>query len=138
MKRNSYNTPARRALIDFLKENSERQFSSKEIADNFNYSGAPGKSTIYRQLSELCSLGIVRRYSDDGKPPLYQYFSEGGCGEHFHMRCTECGRLFHLECSEMFSLEQHINQSHGFMIDRKNTILIGTCGKCGKGAENAK
>lgn len=137
MKRNSYNTPARRALLDFLRKNSERQFSSKEIADNFNYTGAPGKSTIYRQLSELCSLGIVRRYSGENKTPLYQYFSEGGCGEHFHMKCTNCGKLFHLECNELFSLEQHINQDHGFLIDRKNTILLGTCGKCGRGAENA-
>ena len=138
MKRSFYNTHARRALIDFLKENSDRQFSSKEIADRFTYYGAPGKSTIYRQLSELCSLGIVHRYSDDRKTPLYQYFSEESCKEHFHMRCTECGKLFHLECTEMFSLEQHINQSHGFIIDRKNTILIGTCDKCGKGVENAK
>ena len=138
MKRNPYNTPARRALLNFLKENSDRQLSSKEISNNFSYLGAPGKSTIYRQLSELCSLGIVRRYLDDGKPPLYQYIPEDGCDKHFHMRCSECGKLFHLECNEMFSVEQHLTQNHGFTIDRKNTILIGTCGKCGKGAENAK
>ncbi|MBR5452676.1 MAG: transcriptional repressor [Clostridia bacterium] len=133
MKRSSYNTTARKALIEFFKANKDKQFTSREVADHFVYSGAPGKSTVYRQLSDLCRDGIIRRYSTNGEAPLYQYFSESCCSDHFHMKCTECGKLFHLECDEMSILADHISNTHSFSIDMRSTVLLGRCGKCAEG-----
>ncbi|MBR6557764.1 MAG: transcriptional repressor [Clostridia bacterium] len=133
MKKTSYNTPARKALIEFFKSNKDNQFTSKEVSKYFSYNGAPGKSTVYRQLAELCRDGIVKRYSTNVKTPLYQYFSEGECSDHFHMKCTLCGKLFHLECHEMSLLAEHISHNHKFSIDRKNTVILGQCDSCFEG-----
>ena len=133
MKRSSYNTTARKALIEFFKTNKDKQFTSREVSEHFVYSGAPGKSTVYRQLSDLCRDGVIKRYSANGGAPLYQYFSESGCADHFHMKCTGCGKLFHLECDEMAVLAEHISHTHSFSIDKRNTVLLGRCSKCAMG-----
>lgn len=137
MARAPYNTAARKTLVSFLRNNRERQFSSSEIAEAVSDSGNLGKSTVYRQLSELCAEGIVRRYADGNRHPLYQYFSEGGCDSHFHMKCRLCGRLFHVDCPEMTQVADHVLAEHQFRIDRENTVLVGTCEDCG-GTKNGE
>lgn len=130
MARAPYNTMARKSLVQFLRSNRDRQFSSNEIAQVVSVSYHLGKSTVYRQLSELCAEGIVRRYVDEKRHPLYQYFSEGGCDSHFHMKCRQCGRLFHIDCPEMTQVADHVLEEHQFQIDRENTVLVGICEDC--------
>lgn len=60
-----YDTGARRALTEFMKDNAGRQFTADEIAEQL--SAAAGKSTVYRLLSRLCDEGELRRLPRDGR-----------------------------------------------------------------------
>lgn len=128
-----YNTKQKTILINFLKNNTNRQFSINEIAKGVENSGI-GKSTVYRQMSNLLEEGIVRRYRGQGKTVVYQYADKDmGCHKHFHLKCSDCGKIIHLDCHHIMNLMGHITEEHGFSIDMANTVLYGRCNGCRKG-----
>ena len=144
--KNTYQTPARRALLDFFAANPDRQFTAEQLctllcdASDRRGGGSPkgefvGKSTVYRQLSRLCTEGLLRRFEDiapDGSAVhVYQYLPSEGCEQHFHLKCLCCGRVSHLDCTEADALLSHILADHGFAVDRGSSILYGRCTTCG-------
>ena len=57
---------------------------------------------------------------------------------HFHMLCRRCGNLMHVDCALMRTMSEHLMKDHGFMLDPRETILVGVCEKCrGVGGEEA-
>ena len=40
------------------------------------------------------------------------------------------GRIIHLECHFMEEISHHIEKSHGFTLQCKNSILYGVCKEC--------
>ena len=121
-------------LLNYLKENSDREFSIDVLALELGeISGGKkiGKSTIYRQVKELCRSGFLRRFRKEGKTVVYQYMEHGGdCCNHFHLKCTACGRLVHLECADAENLAKHIKEKHDFALDLSKTVLYGLCKEC--------
>ena len=77
--RKEYNTEQRKMLLNYLKENSHREFSIDALALELGEisGGKIGKSTIYRQVKELCRSGLLRRFRKEGKT-----VAEPQCGEH--------------------------------------------------------
>lgn len=131
--RKEYNTEQRKMLLNYLKENSEREFSIDALSLELGEisGGKIGKSTIYRQVKELCRSGLLRRFRKEGKTVVYQYMEHGGdCCNHFHLKCTACGRLVHLECADAENLAQHIKEKHDFVLDLSKTVLYGLCKEC--------
>jgi Fur family ferric uptake transcriptional regulator len=142
-----YQTPARRALLDFFASRPDRQFTAEQICtllcdtgDRMTASGSEnrrefvGKSTVYRQLSRLVEQGLLRRFEDvtpDGAAVhVYQYRADACCDRHFHLKCTKCGRLEHLSCNQAEGLLEHIRADHGFFVDSAATVLYGCCKHC--------
>ena len=126
-----YKTKQKQILINFLKENTDKHFSIKEITDAVSNKNV-GKSTIYRLIDKMTDDGSIRRFrGNNGKSVLYQYIGNySECNSHFHLKCTKCGILIHLNCEHITSLNQHINKHHQFDIDTGKTILYGTCSAC--------
>ena len=125
-----YNTKQKQTLINFFKNNNDKQYSIKEITDALTPSNV-GKSTIYRLIDKMTEEGCIRRFRGSGKSVLYQYVGEHHeCDSHFHLKCVECGLLIHLECDCMSTLNEHINEHHKFKIDTSKTILYGLCSHC--------
>lgn len=126
-----YNTRQKLILSDFLKANRNRQFSINEISEAVSGEGI-GKSTVYRNMSQLLDSGDVRRFrGKDGKQVLYQYVGhDQGCNGHFHLKCNDCGRLFHIDCQSVMGIRDHISASHDFSVDIGNTVFYGLCGPC--------
>lgn len=142
----AYQTPARRALVDFFSSHPDRHFTAEQICtllcdtDDRIASGTSrgefiGKSTVYRQLSRLCAEGCLRRFEDiapDGSAVhVYQYLPSEGCEAHFHLKCLRCGRVCHMECDHTDALLTHIRTAHGFAVDSGSSILYGLCDRCG-------
>lgn len=148
----SYQTPARRALIDFFASHPDRHFTAEQICtllcdtteritgscsarQNTSRSEFIGKSTVYRQLSHLCEEKQLRRFEDvapDGSAVhVYQYLPSNGCEAHFHLKCLRCGRINHLECEQTEALLRHVRAAHGFSVDCGSSILYGICDSCG-------
>jgi Fur family ferric uptake transcriptional regulator len=135
MQKRSYQTAGRRALIDYL-QTFARQLprSADEIYAALSASGTtPGRSTVYRQLSELCREGKVRRFRADaeGEGYVYQYVVDhGNCGGHLHLQCRVCGGVSHLDCGCSDFVAQQLLQEHGFRLDNGRSVLYGTCAAC--------
>ena len=130
-----YSTKQRLILADFLKSNRNRQFSINEIAEAVGKDGI-GKSTVYRNMSQLLESGDVRRFrGNNGKNVLYQYVGHNsGCNGHFHLKCNGCGQLFHIDCESVMGIRDHINAHHDFAVDIGSTVFYGLCGSCKRGA----
>lgn len=131
MKKN-YQTEGRGALIDFLSQNPDRQFTAEELCHAVHGDTTRGRSSVYRHLSELCANETVRKFRNDSrKSAVYQYV--GGncdCGNHFHEKCLRCGNLRHLECDDSLLFAEHLLKVHGFSIDCGRSILYGLCANC--------
>lgn len=92
-----------------------------------------GQATVYRQLDRLVEEGFVDKYIiDQNSPACYEYIGTEHCGEGLcvHGKCLKCGRIFHLHCDEIKTLEEHLEEHHGFTPDFRHTVIYGVCDEC--------
>lgn len=138
MEKTSYKTRQRSDILVCLRENAEKSMTVDEITAELSKRGcAVGRTTVYRYLDSLTSLGEVRRFiREDGKSAAFQFVGDHEeCSEHIHLRCRKCGRFVHLGCDLMRDANEHLLKDHGFCVDNEKTILVGTCSDCMKGDE---
>ncbi len=130
-----YNTNHKKRILDYLIANKDRHFTIEEIIEALNDGdGAPGKSTVYRQISALMRDGIVRRFETPGADSfVYQYAVGVDCAHHFHLKCVRCGKLIHMECEQLNDVRDHILREHGFIIGG-SSIIYGICAVCADSA----
>ena len=105
-----YQTEQKKLLLRYMEKSENRQFSAEELAMALIAEGekAPGKSTVYRLVTELYSEGTLRRFpKTEGRGWLYQYHGAGGCSGHLHLKCVSCGKLLHLNCGMSEELLEH-------------------------------
>lgn len=125
-----YNTKQRRALLEFLKENSEKALTVEEIASGTR--GEVSKSTAYRLMTKFVEDGLVHRsVKGNSRNFLYRYINDGSCEGHIHMKCVGCGKVYHLGGEAARMIQDDINKSAKFVIDSK-TVLLGKCEDCKK------
>ena len=128
-----YQTAQRRALLEFMAKHPERPYTIDELSREMTESGegAPGKSTIYRQMTQLVSEGCVKRsVRGNSRQFLYQLLGGEHCREHLHMRCISCGALLHMDGGESERILSEVASSSGFQVSRTETVLVGLCGDC--------
>lgn len=132
MKKQTYQTAGKRALLSFLATHPDRQFTAEELYLTVSSEVSVGKSSVYRQLSLLCEEESVRRFRSDVRGcNVYQYVGTGcDCRDHFHEKCTACGRVVHLDCHATAEFVSHLAGEHGFSVDCGRTILYGVCAEC--------
>jgi Fur family ferric uptake transcriptional regulator len=135
-----YKTPARQAVLSLFCAHPHRHFTAEQVCTllcKVNEAGTAlmGKSTVYRQLSQLCERGQLRRFEDidssGGAVHVYQYVApEQNCAAHFHLKCQRCGRISHLDCTLTDELAAHLHTHHGFAVCLEDSILYGLCADC--------
>lgn len=128
----SYETRQGKLIKDFLKKSSEKHYSADEVYFELKSAGESiGKTTVYRQLEKLADEGSVKKFSSGiNSACCYQFFGDGCCHNHYHLKCSKCGKLFHLECEFINELSEHIYKEHGFKIDDSKMIFYGLCKEC--------
>ena len=102
------------------------------------YKKAAGKEPVLLAFTsdiirnKLAKEGTVIKYvAEKGCQAAYQYVEPGrGCEQHLHLKCVKCGKIIHLECHFMEEISHHIEESHGFTLQCKNSILYGVCKEC--------
>jgi Fur family ferric uptake transcriptional regulator len=121
-------TPQRRLVLDILHESGEH-LTAEDILD-YVESRAPGvnKSTIYRTLELLESLGCVFK-SEYGDRFIYHHAEEG---HHHHLVCRKCGKS--VDCDEdlFHSVEKELDKKLGFQVDFRHVVVSGFCRECRK------
>ena len=135
MENKRYHTAGRTALVDYLmRRTADKPESAEEIYRGLTTGeSAPGRSSVYRQLGELCEAGTVRRFRADpaGEGFVYQYVGNAeSCDRHFHLQCRVCGKVEHLHCASAEALCRHLMAEHGFSVDSGCSVLYGLCADC--------
>ena len=122
----SYRTHQRLAMLGFLENNPERQYTIDKMIEQIG-EDAPAKSTAYRIVKKLCDEGFIRRFSREGTAgAVYQLAVKCCCAEHLHIRCLECGLLIHLDRSA----QDELTKNTGFVLDDERSMLYGRCAAC--------
>ena len=86
------------------------------------------RTTVYRNLKDLCNQGVISRRVIPGSPDRFDYIT----GNHFHVRCVFCGRI---EDVDVDYAEEHsvpVKDSHGFRITGHSIVFDGVCPDCDK------
>lgn len=131
--RGEYNTRQKREMLSYLKKHDLISYSVDDLVFEMQQQGEKiGRTTAYRYLELLAEQGNVRKYQNSQGITQYQHVNENiDCDAHFHMMCKKCGKLFHVNCELMDGLAKHIFTDHHFMLDPRETVLMGTCAACG-------
>lgn len=136
MEKKQYKTKGRALLVAYLSAACDTPRTADEIfAALQEEKDAPGKSSVYRILLELCEMGEVKRHR---LPPpsqgyAYQYIGkEHRCDAHFHLHCLRCGGVWHLECACGDEISTHLYAAHGFCADQGRSVIYGVCAACSK------
>lgn len=134
MKKKTYMTKQKKAILEFFKNNSDLTINAKSLHHSLKELGYNfGIATIYRHLKSLNEEGYLQIIITDDIAESYNFIKDRDiCNEHFHLKCSSCGDFIHLECDKFDNLESHISQFHGFNINWSETVLYGICDNCKK------
>src|SRR3954469_3869624 len=80
-------TPSRLAVLEVLRA-SATPMSHGDVADRLA-SSSWDRATIYRNLTDLAEVGLVRR--TDMGDHVWRFEAVSGDHDHPHFVCTECG-----------------------------------------------
>ncbi len=134
--RGEYSTRQKRDMLRFLTDNALQHYTLDALTQALHEDGiAAGKTTVYRFLEQLAEQGRVRKYQNE-TGFFYQFVEDDAdCDSHLHLMCRVCGALYHVDCELVGMLSRHIRGEHDFMIDPKQSVLVGVCGACAARAE---
>lgn len=120
-------TPQRRAVVDAIHD-TEVHLTAEEITDHVQ-ARVPGvnRSTVYRTLELLESLGTVFRTEIGGKS-VYHHAHDPH--HHHHLVCRRCGRIVDCDESLFLALQQELEQRYGFRAECRHMVLSGVCRAC--------
>lgn len=128
-----YKTEQKNAVLCFLKQNCEHHFTASQIVQALKTNqNAPGKSSVYRIISNLVKQGKVKRFESNSENSfVYQYAHlSDSCENHYHLKCIDCGKLIHMECEHLSDVCRHIASEHGFVVGTGKSVIYGQCKEC--------
>ncbi|MCR5202638.1 MAG: transcriptional repressor [Lachnospiraceae bacterium] len=131
----NYNTKWREEIMEYMKQNEDKHLTASSIYTHFKAEGFKiGMTTVYRQLDNLVSEGLLNKYDlGQGNSACYEFSShseECHKNECFHCKCEICGKLIHLHCNELMTIREHLLTGHAFVLNPFRTVLYGVCSEC--------
>ena len=123
---NKYNTKQQELILNYLKQNHEKDLSAQMIV---NYIIKKNKqcsqTTVYRQLKRLVEAGVVDKYDIDSNSvsSYYKYIKDDKCKE-------QCGKTMHLENDDLEKIETALEKEYKVKLDPSKTVLYGQCNGC--------
>lgn len=135
--RGQYSTRQRELVISLLRENPSDFMTVDAACSAIAKTGQRiGRTTVYRTLESLAAEGTVAKVADvRGRAAQYRLLApEDGQGTpQGQLRCTRCGKIIPLDCHMLGDFTRHVEQEHGFAIDRQRTVFCGLCADCRRG-----
>lgn len=123
-------TKGRRELVELL----VRAARPATIPEMLELRPRLTQSSLYRNMADLESVGIVRRVVGIDDPTRYE-FSEDIIGHHHHTICTVCGTVddFFMPAADERSLETSLDKAldtSGFQPSTHRLDVFGICPDC--------
>lgn len=136
----SYKTKQRDVIINALRQLNGHTTAEALVAHLHQNGQVVGLATVYRNLDKLVNEGAVLKYTlPEGLSACYQYLDAcGGEKGHSHLICTQCGGVTHLACEAVNTFATHLQQQHGYVLDKHKTVFYGRCARCAGNAAVAK
>ena len=120
-------TGPRRAIIASALQR-ERPFTAEQIvADAAGAAGESGRSTVYRTLEILASLGVLSRILDGSGRPVYV---AGAPVHRHHLVCAGCGTAVPFNACPVADLADTLARDNDFEVHGHLLEIFGTCGDC--------
>lgn len=121
-------TPKRLAILEILAAKScyiSPEELWKTLQDRFDHLGLP---TIYRNLEELASSGIVIKVVHPNR--LLYYYLPQSPDHHYYFVCLACRRVEEIATCDIKALEHKVLQRNGGRVLSHILQLNGLCGAC--------
>jgi Fur family transcriptional regulator, ferric uptake regulator len=120
-------TAPRRAIIaSALRQ--ERPFTAEQlVAEAAVAAGESGRSTVYRTLEILASLGVLSRILDGSGRPVYV---AGAPVHRHHLVCAGCGTAVPFNACPVADLAATLARENDFEVHGHLLEIFGTCGNC--------
>ena len=123
-------TKGRRELVELL----VRAARPATIPEMLEFRPRLTQSSLYRNMADLESAGIVRRVVGIDDPTRYE-LSEDIIGRHHHTICTVCGTVddFFMPAEDERSLKASLDKelgTSGFQPSTHRLDVFGTCPDC--------
>lgn len=127
-------TGQRYEVIELLKR-SGRHMTAMQIYEKLRGTRSQvSLATVYRTLSILEALRIVRRMELPDHPAVYELVApDGALKPHGHLVCTGCGSVEDVEMSELADvaeLGRKLEARRDFRISDIQVVVYGLCAKC--------
>ncbi len=120
-------TAPRRAIIAWALR-QERPFTAEQlVADAATAAGESGRSTVYRTLEILASLGVLSRILDGSGRPVYV---AGAPVHRHHLVCAGCGTAVPFSACPVVDLADELARENDFEVHGHLLEIFGTCGDC--------
>ena len=133
----TYNTAQRSILLNYLEAHTDEIISINDIIDSMLKENI-SKSAVYRNLAYFEDEGKLKRITKPGCITTYYQYLDDDCQNSIHLTCSVCGKTEHLSISNELKIEKAIKSNRDFIVDKKETIIYGVCGKCHDAMEAKK
>src|SRR5262249_17395648 len=87
-------------------------------------------ATVYRSMSLLESMGMVKRFDLGDRVARFELLREGDDGHHHHLVCTRCSAVVEIEDCFTAELEEKIASRSGFKAVTHKLEFFGICPAC--------
>ena len=122
-------TRTRQAVLDVL-ESTKYPLSPLELYARLKkQSVAIDLVTVYRNLSALKSIGLVRQLKLH-QEEQFRYEMKEGREHHHHIRCKSCGKIEDLLMCPLKKLTSMIQRETRFLVGDHSLEFSGWCPQC--------
>jgi Fur family ferric uptake transcriptional regulator len=119
-------SPRRAVIAAALRQ--ERPFTAEQlVAASSQGSGESGRSTVYRTLEILASLGVLARILDATGRLVYV---AGAPVHRHHLVCSGCGAAVPFSACPVGDLAATLARENDFEVHGHLLEIFGTCGDC--------
>jgi Fur family transcriptional regulator, ferric uptake regulator len=128
MSANGYRMTAPRRSVITAALQQTRPFTAEQIVStSATGRGESGRSTVYRTLEILASLGVISRILDGAGRPAYV---AGAPVHRHHLVCSACGTAVPFNACPVGELASSLAKDNNFEVHGHLLEIFGTCGDC--------
>lgn len=128
LSRHGYRVTAPRRAIVTAALRQDKPFTAEQlVAETASGEGESGRSTVYRTLEILASLGILSRILNETGRPVYV---AGAPVHRHHLICSGCGAVVPFSACPVGDLAVTLARENDFEVHGHLLEIFGTCRAC--------
>ena len=118
----------REVILDTLKRNAVHPTAENlfQIIKDENPETNIGIATVYRNLSKLADLGIIKRIEGLEDAEHFDHNTH----THYHFICNKCRKVYDIDAVVAPELIENTKNQTGFIIDSYDIVFNGVCKDC--------